>query len=105
MLLRHTDYALEELYGARDRYGSMNRVAIGAMAIGTALGWGLVTSNMAGWLRWQGYLLGPNGIRGRQGEWAHANLGVLVALGTGFFGQFLLCRNRVRRQESANPQA
>jgi hypothetical protein len=42
------------------------------------LGWGLVTSSGAEWLQWQGYLLEP--IGGRDGAWAGANLGVLVAL-------------------------
>jgi purine-cytosine permease-like protein len=103
MALRRTDYSQTDLYDPRGRYGSMNVRAIGAMAIGTALGWGLVTSAFAGWFAWQGYLLGPMGLGGRQGAWANANLGVLVALAAGFLGQFLLCRGRIRRQESLVP--
>ena len=37
-------------------------------------------------LTWQGYLLGPFGLGGRDGAWAYANLGVLVALAVGFVG-------------------
>ena len=48
------------------------------IVVATVLGWGLVTNASAEWLQWQGYLLGPLG--GRQGAWAGANLGVLVAL-------------------------
>jgi NCS1 family nucleobase:cation symporter-1 len=103
MALRRADYAQEELYDARGRYGTLNPVAVGAMVLGTALGWGLVTNTFAGWLSWQGYLLDPLGLGGRQGAWAGANLGVLVAFIFGFLGQLLLARGMVRRQESLTP--
>jgi nucleobase:cation symporter-1, NCS1 family len=103
MALRRNDYAQADLYDPRGRYGAINGRAIGIMSIGTALGWGLVTSTFAGWLSWQGYLLGPLGLGGRQGAWANANLGVLAALAAGFLGQWMLCRNQVRRQESLPP--
>jgi nucleobase:cation symporter-1, NCS1 family len=66
--------------------------------VGTFLGWGLVTNTFAGWLRWQGYLLGP--IGGREGAWAFANLGVLVALLVGFLGTLIFSRSAIRDQES-----
>jgi purine-cytosine permease-like protein len=100
MALRRSDYAQAELYDARGRYGAMNPVAVGAMVLGTALGWGLVTNSFAHWLSWQGYLLGPLGLGGKQEAWAYANLGVLAALAVGFLGQLLLARGTVRRQES-----
>jgi nucleobase:cation symporter-1, NCS1 family len=100
MALRRSDYAQADLYDARGRYGSLNPAAVGTMAVGTALGWGLVTNNFAGWLTWQGYLLSPLGLGGRQGAWACANLGVLAALIAGFLGPILLGRGTVRRQES-----
>ena len=56
------------------------RSAIALVVLGTVLGWGLVTNTYAGWLDWQGYLLGPFGLGGKDGAWAFANLGVLVAL-------------------------
>ena len=62
------------------------------------LGWGLVTNASAGWLAWQGYLLGPLGLGGRDGAWAFANLGVLVALAVGFLGT---CSPRPRRGRRA----
>ena len=45
--------------------------------VGTFLGWGLVTNGLADWLTWQGYLLEPFGLGGKDGAWAFANLGVL----------------------------
>ena len=99
MALRRSDYAQEELYDACGRYGALNPVAVGAMGLGTALGWGLVTNTFAGWLSWQGYLLDPLGLGGKQGAWAGANLGVLVALVVGFLGPLLLARGTIQRQE------
>ena len=69
------------------------------MVIGAVVGWGLVTNSFAGWLAWQGYLLGPLGLGGREGSWAYANLGVLAALVIGFVGTLLLGRRTVRAQE------
>jgi NCS1 family nucleobase:cation symporter-1 len=51
-------------------------------------------------LTWQGYLLGPFGLGGREGPWAYANLGVLVALVVGFLGTLLFARGSIRRQEA-----
>ena len=45
-------------------------------------------------------LLGPFGLGGRDGAWAYANLGVLVALAVGFVGTLVLDRSRVRAQEA-----
>jgi hypothetical protein len=64
------------------------------------LGWGLVTNTFAGWLSWQGYLLGPFGLGGKDGPWAFAGLGVLVALVVGFLGYLIGGARRVRRQEA-----
>ena len=66
------------------------------------MGWGLVTNGMAGWLGWQGYLLGPIGLAGRDAGWEYANLGVLAALLIGFVGYLPLGRSTVRDQESAS---
>ena len=52
-------------------------------------------------MTWQGYLLAPLGLGGREGDWAFANLGVLVALVVGFAGTLLLRRGAVRAQEAA----
>jgi purine-cytosine permease-like protein len=82
--LRRRDYAQADLYTASGRYGSIRWIPVVALVLGTVIGWGLVTNTYAGWLDWQGYLLGP--IGGRTGDWAGANLGVLVSLVIGFAG-------------------
>ena len=73
------------------------------IALGTFLGWGLVTTIAPdeSWLAWQGYLLEPFGLGGKDGAWAFANLGVAVAFAVGFLGWLLLGRSIVRRQEAA----
>jgi NCS1 family nucleobase:cation symporter-1 len=99
LALRRRDYAESELFDARGRYGSVRPVPLLLLAIGTVLGWGLVTNTYAGWLGWQGYLLGPFG--GKDGSWAFANLGVLVAFLVGLLGTLAFSRSAVRRQEAA----
>lgn len=96
---RRGPYGDIDLYDARGRYGSVNAVAIVALVVATAVGWGLVTSFEPAF-GWEGYLLGPLGLGGREGEWAFANLGVLAALVLGFAVQAMFGRSAVRRQES-----
>jgi nucleobase:cation symporter-1, NCS1 family len=98
--LRKRDYAEADLYRPTGRYGDVQPSAVGLVLLGTALGWGLVTNAAAGWLDWQGYLLGPFGLGGKEGSWAFANLGVLVALAVGLLGTLLTARGRVRAQEA-----
>ncbi len=98
ILLRRRHYAEAELYDRRGRYGAVRWSAVALVLGGTVIGWGLVTNASAGWLAWQGYLLGPLG--GREGAWAWANLGVLVALVIGFAGTLVTTRGDVRRQEN-----
>lgn len=97
LALRRRPYDDTALYDAGGRYDGTNWVSVALVVVGTLLGWGLVTNATEGF-GWLGYLLGPLG--GREGEWAFANLGVLVALAVGFFGYSLLCGARVRRQEA-----
>jgi nucleobase:cation symporter-1, NCS1 family len=59
-----------------------------------------VTNTYAGWLNWQGYLLGPLGLGGKTGTWSTASLGVVAALVIGFVAT-LPERGRIRRQEAA----
>jgi nucleobase:cation symporter-1, NCS1 family len=102
LTLRKKDYADLELYDARGRYGAVRWPGVGLVVLGTFLGWGLVTTTAPDqhWLTWQGYLLGPFGMGGKDGAWAYANVGVFVAFAVGFIGWRLIGRSTVRRQES-----
>lgn len=97
VLLRKKDYDTTDLYQTEGRYGAWNITAFAILAIATFLGWGLVVNSAASWLNWQGYLLGL--IGGKDGTWAAANLGVIVALAVGFLGTLLFQKADVRRQE------
>jgi NCS1 family nucleobase:cation symporter-1 len=99
--LRRADYREAELYDRAGSYGDIRWLPVGLVVLASAIGWGLVTNSAAGWLSWQGYLLGPIGLGGKTGAWAPANLGVLVALGLGFLPTLLTGRSPVRRQEAA----
>jgi purine-cytosine permease-like protein len=101
LAMRRRDYAEAELFDARGRYGSVAPVPLVLLAVGTVLGWGLVTNTYAGWLDWQGYLLGAFGLGGKDGAWAFANLGVLAAFLVGLLGTFAFRRSAVRAQEAA----
>jgi purine-cytosine permease-like protein len=101
ILLRRRAYADAELFTAAGRYGTIRWAPVALLVAGTAIGWGLVTNSFAGWLSWQGYLLGPVGLGGKSGAWAYANLGVVVALVIAFAGWLLLGRATIRRQEAA----
>jgi nucleobase:cation symporter-1, NCS1 family len=98
--LRRRDYAEAELFDPRGRYGNVRLLPLTLVVVGTAIGWGLVTNSFAGWLSWQGYLLGPFGLGGKEGAWAFAGLGILVSLLIGFLGTYFGSAHAVRRQES-----
>jgi purine-cytosine permease-like protein len=96
-VLMRKSYAEADLFSVTGRYGAWNFKSIGLVAFGAVIGWGLVTNSLAGWLSWQGYLLGP--IGGRDGQWAYANLGVIAALIIGFVGHIVLSRKDIKKQE------
>ncbi|MFN8080308.1 MAG: cytosine permease [Kineosporiaceae bacterium] len=98
LLTRRGRYSEADFYDARGRYGALNPVGVGAMVLASLLGWGLVTNSYAGWLGWQGYLLGPLGLGGKDGAWAFANLGVLAALAVGFVVYLALGRTASRAE-------
>jgi nucleobase:cation symporter-1, NCS1 family len=104
LLLRRGDYDADKLFDASapHGYGTVDLASVATMVVSTVIGWGLVTNTYAGWLDWQGYLLGP--IGGKDGEWAFANVGVLVALVLGFAASYAARRGTVARQESAPHQ-
>ncbi len=104
LVVRRKDYEEMKLFDVH-LPGSYRRVrwdSVLVMVVATALGWGLVidTLNATPLLDWLGYLLGPFGLGGRDGGWAYAGLGILVALVVGFVGYLPLGRRVVRRQEA-----
>lgn len=99
--LRRRDYAEPDLFTPAGRYGDVRWLPVLAVAAATGIGWGLVTNGSASWLTWQGYLLDPIGLGGKQGAWAFANLGVLIALAIGFIATLLFSRSAVRAEEAA----
>ena len=99
ILQRKRDYAEADLFDPRGRYGAVRVAPLAALAVGTFLGWGLVTNTYASWLTWQGYLLDPVGLGGKTGNWALANLGVLVSLVVGFVVTLVVDGRKVRAQE------
>ena len=108
LLLRRRDYSADDLYVSSGRYGAVNWVGVGAMVVGTVVGWGLVVSSAADGYEpeapgfgWQGYLLEPLGLGPKlDGDWTYANIGVLVALVLPFLLYLLLGRSAVGRQEA-----
>jgi purine-cytosine permease-like protein len=97
VLMRKKNYADLDLFDPKGRYGSVSPVAMTVIAVGAFVGWGFVTNSYAGWLSWQGYLMGA--IGGKEGDWAYANLGVLFALVIGFVATLAIQRGTVRKQE------
>lgn len=101
--LRKREYHEPSLFDSRGIYGAWDWISIGTMAFASFIGWGLVINNFAedaAWNNWQGYLLGPFGLGGRDGDWAWANLGVLFALVISFLFTYVARRGKVERQEN-----
>ena len=98
VLMRNNPYSEVDLYNPVGRYGAWNKKSLALMALGSVIGWGLVTNTFASWLSWQGYLLFL--IGGKNGAWAYANVGVIAALLIGFIGHILLSRKSIAEQES-----
>lgn len=95
--LRTKDYDDAALSDPAGRYGAWRPRTLGIFVVGTVVGWGLVTNTSAGWLTWQGYFMGVLG--GKDGDWALASLGVIVALVIGFLGYLALERGAVATSE------
>ena len=110
--LRKRDYDDEALFDASGRYGAWDWTSIGTLVVTSVLGWGLVVNLFAedaAWNNWQGYLLEPLGLATWvsaeeggpywDGNWAYANLGVLLALALAFLVTYVARRGTVARQE------
>lgn len=100
VLSRRREYDEAALFDPAGRYGSVDWVSVTTMVAASLIGWGLVVNGFAddaAWNNWQGYLLGPLG--GRDGDWAYANLGVLVALVLAFGVTWFARKRTIRRQE------
>lgn len=100
--LRRRPYDEADLFDGSGRYGHFDLTSIITFVVVTIIGWGLVVNTYEGvnWNNWQGFLLGPLGLGGREGDWAYANLGVLGALVLGYVVTLIARRGKVRRQES-----
>ncbi len=105
MVLRRHGYVNKDFYSASGRYGSVNWASLALLAAGTVVGWGLITNLSVGWLKWQGYFLGPFGLGGTHGQWAYSDLGVVVGLGLGFLLYFLFGPRVIRRQDAVPVEA
>jgi nucleobase:cation symporter-1, NCS1 family len=99
LAIRKKDYAEDDLFRPSGRYGDVRLVPVVTTIVASVIGWGLVTNSGATWLTWQGYLLGPLGLGGKNGAWAYANLGVFAALLLGFLATVLLTKSQVHHQE------
>jgi hypothetical protein len=98
VLLRRKPFVEADLFSLTGRYGVWNWRPLTIMAVGSFVGWGFVTNTFASWLSWQGYLLFL--IGGKEGPWAFANVGVILALSTGALGHYVLSRSIIAKQES-----
>ena len=101
VIIRKKDYSTADLHDPKGRYGAWNGKSFAILVVGTVLGWGLVVNTAASWLNWQGYLLFL--IGGKDGSWAAANLGVIVALIIGLAGSLMFQRGDITKQEADLP--
>lgn len=99
VLLRKRAYSEVDLFKVNGRYGAWNKRSLALMATGSFIGWGFVTNSFAEWLSWQGYLLFL--IGGKDGSWAYANVGVLLALAIGALGHLFLARTSIKHEEES----
>ena len=112
VLTRRRDYDEKALFDPRGRYGALDPISIITLVVVSVLGWGLVVNSYAvdaPWNNWQGYLIEPLGLGTYvddpagpywDGNWAYANVGVLLALVLGFLVTLVARRGRIRRQEA-----
>jgi uncharacterized membrane protein len=95
--MRKKSYSEKDLFLSKGIYGSVNWSSIFCVLVATIIGWGFVTNTFASWLNWQGYFLGI--IGGKEGPWAFANVGVILALIVAGFGRYIFGRKQIAQQE------
>ena len=98
VLMRKKSYHEADLFTPSGRYGSVNWSSIVSVCVATIVGWGFVTNTFASWLSWQGYFLGT--IGGKEGEWAFANIGVILAMVVGVITRVIFGRKQISIQEN-----
>ena len=98
VLMRKKAYSEKDLFIPNGIYGSVNWNSIFCVLIATLIGWGFVTNTFASWLSWQGYFLGI--IGGKEGPWAFANVGVILALAIASAGRYVFGRKEIAKQEN-----
>ncbi|TFC52582.1 hypothetical protein E3T26_04505 [Cryobacterium sp. TMT1-21] len=99
VVIRRSPLDTRSLLHRGGRYADWRWVNVGALAVITVVGYGLIESG-PGWLAWQGFLLAWAGIDPHGGLAATA-LGVLVALVLGLITPPVLGIPAIRRQEAA----
>ncbi|MFM5904709.1 MAG: hypothetical protein ACKORF_01200 [Micrococcales bacterium] len=93
--LRRTDYHEVSLLRSYGFYGAFNWGNIAGWVIATAVGWGMISSNLIEF-QWMGYLAKPFGLAEQA---VQENLGIWIALVLGLVTPFLTSIPRVRQQE------
>ncbi len=97
-VFRRGGYVEADLYDSRGSYGSVNLPGVSSLVVGTALGWGLVTSTSPAFA-WTGYLLGMAG--GPKGAVGASSIGLLCAFVVAGLLYALLSRPRISASRTA----
>jgi purine-cytosine permease-like protein len=97
-VFRRGGYVEADLYDSCGSYGSVNLAGVSSLVLGTALGWGLLTSTGPAFA-WTGYLLGMAG--GPKGPVGASSIGLLCAFVVAGLLYALLSRPRISASRTA----
>jgi hypothetical protein len=100
VMIRNRRFDTRSLVQRGGAYPDVNWVNLVLLVAATVVGYGFTTAS-AGWLAWQGYLLGLVGIP-PQGELGASDFGVLVALAIALVIALSVNIPAIRRQETAD---
>ncbi|HEU4808523.1 MAG TPA: cytosine permease, partial [Homoserinimonas sp.] len=98
IMIRNRRFDTRSLVQRGGVYPDVNWVNLSLLVVASGVGFGFTTAS-AGWLAWQGYLLGLAGIP-IGSELAQADVGVLVALGFALLMPILVGVRTIRKQEA-----